>query len=116
MPFSAESALISWIQSETGVPCYGDVPKDRPGKFVTVERTGGSEGPGIGRPSLAVQVWGPSKYEASALAAEVAELLWSRAPEIPQIRSCTVNSGPYSFPDPDSYQPRYQIYIDLVTV
>ena len=116
MSFSAEAALVSWLGTETGIPCYGDVPGDRPDKFLTVERTGGSEGPGIRRPSIAVQVWGPSKYEASALADEVAELLWSRAVEIPQIRSCTINSGPYSFPDPESYQPRYQIYIDLVTV
>lgn len=115
MAFSIEAALVSWLPGVLGVPCYAEVPGERPEEFCTVERTGGSAGIGVDRPSVALQLWAPTKLRAQELALAARDAALYRAVEIPQVRSCSVNSGPYSFPDPDSRSPRYQLYLDLVT-
>ena len=115
MAFSVEEALVGWLPTVVGAPCYAEVPADRPSEFVTVERTGGGSEIGIDRPSVAIQAWAPSRLEALRLALEVRDAMALRAVEVDGIRSCSVNSGPYSFPDPDGRGARYQLYVDMTT-
>ena len=115
MAFSIEAALIAWLTGQTGAPCYAEVPAERPDEFCTVERTGGPASIGIDNPSVAIQAWGPTKYRAQELAIKVRDAMLYRAVEIPQVRGCTVNSGPYPFPDEDSGQHRYQLYVNMTT-
>ena len=115
MPFSIEAALVAWLPGVLDAPCYAEVPAERPESFLTVERTGGSATYGIDRPSLAIQAWGPSKLEAQSLALKARDAMLYRAVEIPQVRGCSVNSGPYPFPDADSGQHRYQLYVNMTT-
>lgn len=115
MPFSIEAALVAWLPGAVGAPCFAEVPPERPGKFLTVERTGGSAAIGIDRPALAIQAWAGSKYDAQELALAARDAMLYRSVGIPQVRGCSINSGPYPFPDEDSGQHRYQLYVNMTT-
>lgn len=112
--FDVEAALIAWLPDKVGVPCYADVPKDRPSEFVTVERTGGEAGLGADRPNLAVQAWAETRLDASNLAAKVKDALILDSWEIAEVCKCSVTSV-YNFADPSSRMARYQIDVSMVT-
>ena len=114
MAFDVEQALIEWLPGKVGFPCYAEPPGDRPGRFVTVERTGGETSLGVDRPLVAVQAWGASRADASGLAAAVRDALVLDSWEIAEVCRCRVSSS-YSFPDPDSRQARYQLDVEMVT-
>lgn len=114
MAFDVEQALVEWLPGKTGAPCYAEAPEERPGLFTTVERTGGETSVGVDRPKLAVQAWGDSRAEASALAARLRESLTLDSWELPEVCRCLVTST-YSFPDPDSRMARYQLDVEMVT-
>lgn len=115
MPYSIEAELVSWLGAELGVPCHGEVPRPMPAEFCTVERTGGPCSPGIDRPEVTVQLWAATRERAMELSLAARDALVLRGATVPGVRSCTVNSGPYSFPDPDTRRPRYQLFVALVT-
>lgn len=112
--FDVEECLINWLTEKTGYPCYAEVPGNRPERFITIERTGGEASLGKDEPLLAVQTWGPTRAEASALALRVRNVLVLEACDILQILKCDVSSI-YNFPDPDSRQARYQLDVELIT-
>ena len=114
MGFDVEQALIGWLPGKTGAPCYAEKPGERLASFLTVERTGGESSLGVDRPLIAVQAWGPSSGEASALAAAARDALVLDFWEIPEVCRCRVSST-YRFPDPDSRQARYQLDVEMVT-
>lgn len=107
---NVEAAIISHLR-EGGFDAYADVPNPRPAQFVTVERTGGSSRYGIDRPTVAVQSWAPTRYEASELAAAVDARMESLV-DVPDVTRCARNSM-YNYPDEN--QARYQAVYDLVT-
>lgn len=112
MAFDIEQALIEWLPGELGVPCYAEEPADMPESFATIERTGGATSLGVDRPLIALQLWAPSRAEASALAALARTALVMRSWKVPHICRCAVSSS-YNFPDPDSRRARYQLDLEL---
>lgn len=110
---NVEAWLIAHLSEALGVPAYADVPEERPSEFVTVERTGGASELFRDMPTVAVQCWAVTRYEASemALKARDACMDYGSAPNV-----CRVSvQSMYDFPDPDSRQPRYQLVVELVT-
>lgn len=113
--FDVVAALVAWLPGVSGAPAFAEVPRERPEKFVTVERTGGGFSVGIDRPALAVQAWASSNAEAAELALAIRDALALRcAREVPQVCRCSVE-GLYSFPDPDSRMSRYQLSVYMTT-
>lgn len=112
-----EGAVIAYLGDALSLDdctVYAEVPNPRPEKFVTVERTGGSDlEKFVDQPTLAVQSWAPTRYEASELARDVDALLLDMPGEVINVMGCDRNSL-YNFPDPDSRQARYQGVYDLV--
>lgn len=107
-----EATIISYLK-ECGINAVSDVPKNRPDEFVTVERTGGSHDSFVlDRPTVAVQAWSTTRYNASELMMEVDELMRSLT-SVEGVNRCTRNSL-YNYPD-ESGHPRYQAVYDLVT-
>lgn len=107
-----EATVISYLK-KNGINAVADVPKDRPGEFVTVERTGGSHDSVIlDRPTVAVQAWSTTRYKASELMNEV-DAIMLKLPSVSGVSRCRRNSM-YNYPD-ESGQPRYQAVYDLVT-
>lgn len=110
---NVEQEIVGYLR-DNGMSAYADVPKPRPPKFVTVERTGGpADSVRIDRPTVAVQAWAQSRYEASELMDQVDGYMRDIAVGTNGIMKCTRNSL-YNWPDED--QPRYQAVYDLVTV
>ena len=113
-----EALLVDWVNENAiitgeGFEAFMDVPGERPERFITVERVGGSEGLITGTPLFAVQVWAEYRFEA----AEAADLLARELRKLvllPWVGRVGVDSV-VNFPDPDSRQARYQITLELVT-
>ena len=109
---NVEQEIVDYLKSK-GLDVYADVPKPRPREFVTVERTGGSaDSVSIDRPTVAIQAWAKSRYEASTLMYQVDGDMRDIAVGTNGIMKCTRNSLS-NWPDED--QPRYQAVYDLVT-
>ncbi len=112
--FDILASVCAELSERLGVPCSTQVPAQRPREFATVERTGGDYQPGRDAPNLAVQVWAQSESDAYALALAARVVLCDLRETIPSVCSVSVG-GIYSFPDPDSRQPRYQLDVQAVT-
>lgn len=115
MAYNVEASLIAWLPKAVGAPAYAEVPDPRPERFLLVERTGGICQVGIDFPTVVVQAWADTPYEASELALSVRDAMLLRAAEIPQVRHVDVGSGPYPAPDSDSRRPAYQVVFNMVT-
>jgi hypothetical protein len=105
-----ESFLIDWFGKIFTVPCYGDVPRDRPERFITVERTGGPHELAMDRPTLAIQCWAQSRAQASVLAQTVCLALDELDAE-PEVFYAKI-TGPYNFPTAEQ-EPRYQLVLNM---
>lgn len=109
--YSIEEAVRNWLVS-MGYDAYVRVPKDRPDRFVTVERTGGAVENLVDYPTVAIQTWAQTQAEAEEDASAIRMVaLVGQLPE--GVHSMRVNSGPYKFYDEDSMMPRYQILFDV---
>lgn len=110
-----EEILIKWLNANTSIDWYGDVPADRPKRFGTIERTGGGiSDVVIDSPMIALQVWAETRDIASNLAYKIAQIIPKVAYEN-NVCKASINSM-YNYPDPDSGSARYQIVIDMKTV
>lgn len=54
---TSDVAVIKALGGVLGVPVFGEVPGDRPKRFVTVERVAGKCGRIIDKPTFAIQAW-----------------------------------------------------------
>lgn len=113
---NVEAALVAHLNGIDDRPAeaFLEVPSPRPERFVTVERTGGGRRDVRDLPSLAVQCWAKSRYEASELARAVAGCIeaFRAHPRIGRVEVSSV----YNFPDLESGSPRYQMTVEIVTV
>ena len=110
--YSIEEAVRNWLV-DMGYAAYVRVPKDRPQRFVTVERTGGNVVDMVDYPTIAIQTWAQTQAEAEDDASAIRMVaLVGNLPE--GVHSMRVNSGPYKFYDEESMQPRYQVVFDVV--
>lgn len=80
------------------------------GRYLTVERTGGSETPFVSRPLFAVQAWAESRWEASELANRTAERI-RHVTDLDDVADVDILSIT-DFPSPDG-RPRYQVTCQL---
>ena len=108
---TVEADVIQFLKARLAVPVSANVPKDRPARFVTIERVGGILDTFRDLPQLAIQSWGESTADAASLADEVRTLL-PRLVSLPNVARVTVGST-YNYPDMDSGQARYQTVCDL---
>ena len=104
---NVEVSIISGLGTVLDVTVYADVPKNRPDSFVTVERTGGGRDAYglIDRPTIAVQSWAKTRYEAAQLANTVDAVMHSLV-GYDGITSVVTNTIT-NFPSSDGV-PRYQ--------
>lgn len=109
--YSIEEAVRNWLV-DMGYSAYVRVPKDRPERFVTVERTGGGVENMVDYPLIAVQTWAQTQAEAEEDAKAIRMV--ALVGELPVgVHSMRVNAGPYKFYDEDSMQPRYQVLFSV---
>lgn len=110
-PYSIEEALVSWL-CDMGYDAHACVPRDRPKRFATVERTGGEVADMVDYPTVAIQTWAQSAAAAEEDACAIR--LAAVSGQLPAgVHSMRVNSGPYKFYDEESMQPRYQTVYEV---
>lgn len=110
------ATVVQWLSTrptlvEAGLKASASIPKERPTRFITVERTGGQIDTFRDLPNLAIQVWGQSVAECE----DLSNLLRRELPaltEIPEIAKVSIGST-YNWPDPDSKQSRWQTVVSL---
>ena len=113
---TSKKAVKDWIDADPngdGLTAYLEVPADRPQRFVTIERTGGNELEYSSHPTIAVQAWAETRWQASQLATETVLPRLLDLDLLDPIAAVTVESV-IDFPEPGPPpQPRYQITIQL---
>ena len=114
MSFDVIAATCAALKKGLGIPASSTVPEKRPARLATVERTGGGYSRGKDEPNLAVQVWAETETEAYTLALMAREVLINMRETCQSVCSCSVG-GIYSFFDPESRTPRYQLDFYAVT-
>ena len=110
----AERACVDHLNaSGVGAKAYYDVPADRPGSFVVVERTGGPRGEGrTSRPMLDLQCWAPTRREASLLASSVEAAMAAMPDEASSVAHVSVTST-FRDRDLESGLPRFHVVCEL---
>nr|DAE78617.1 MAG TPA: tail completion protein [Caudoviricetes sp.] len=103
-----QAMLMGYLRVHLSCEVVAQVPSKRPDSFVLVERTGGRYTRFADYPDFAVQAWGLSKAEASALAQTVAKLIDDWPAAVSAVAEASVESI-YDFTDPDSRSSRFQL-------
>lgn len=114
---NAEELVVDWLNTSPvsrPVTAALNLPATAsgtsPGRYLTVERTGGSETPFVSRPLFAVQAWAESRWEASELANRTAERI-RHVTDLDDVADVDILSIT-DFPSPDG-RPRYQVTCQL---
>lgn len=114
---NAEKLMVDWLNTSPvlrPVSATLNLPatasSTSPGRYLTVERTGGSETPFVSRPLFAVQAWAESRWEASELARKTADRI-RHVTDLDDVADVAVLSIT-DFPAPDGRQ-RYQVTCQL---
>jgi hypothetical protein len=112
---NVEKLVIAWLNDEPSItwPASGDVPKVRPEKFITVDRTGGPrEAMVLDMAVVLIEVYHKTSREmASDEANRIADMI-PRLKNIESITRASVNSVVH-VPDTINQYERYHIYCDV---
>lgn len=108
----AENLWVAYLKREQKAPVSTNVPKERPTRFIQVERTGGASGLSIDPAVMTFLCWAESRAAAAAFAAEVLHVV-QRAGRPGGIAANRVRvvSSPLYRPDPLSGADLYQFTI-----
>lgn len=106
-----ETKLISYLQTSLGVPVYLEIPADTSGKFVVIERTGGSGDSKLFYSTFAIQSYGPQLSDAIELNESVMQSMES-FPTDDLITAVSLNSY-YNFTNTTTKQRRYQAVYNI---
>lgn len=93
------------------IPVYTEIPKDRPEKFVTLERTGGTRSNYIETATMAFQMWAPTLYEAASLC-ETVKAIVDASIALPDIAAVELVSNG-NFTDQSTKTYRYQAVYNI---
>lgn len=117
MTVNVEALIIGALDGHEqidGIPVVADVPKTRPERFVSVERTGGGREDVRDLPLVTLHAWDRTRYAASQTATVLADLLEGLAFTHPSVARVSIEST-YNDPDPASGQARYRVTAQVVT-
>ena len=105
-----ETVLYKYLKDlfyEDQIPVYMERPENRPsGKYIIIEKTGGTKTDKIATNTFAFQSYGDTLYDASSLNESVKSAVES-AEYLDEISGVTLNSD-YNFTDTASKSYRYQ--------
>jgi hypothetical protein len=119
--------LIRYLDSGSSTPVMGEVPRNRPSKFVRVSLAGGNDRTSVtSAPQLLVESWGATILEAEALSREMDALVRAAPGNVVDVRPepddppqnvyCKGFDAfglPYESPDPDSGAARFRQLVSL---
>lgn len=116
---SVQKLVVSALSEALTVPVSTKVPKVRPPRFVTVQRTGGGmQNPVTDRALVAIQCWSNDDLDAESMCIDCEAALFAIV-GVPRhgtmLRHCKEVTAPLAFPD-ESGQIRYQVLVEIDVV
>lgn len=114
---NAEAFLVGIYNAHPmlDLEAFSVVPANRPPRFITVERVGGTRDTHRDFPLLSILVWGTSRNSAADDAELVATLTADLALTHPRVASVMIQPV-FNNPDPSSKQARSQVTASMVVV
>jgi len=110
---SIEEKVIKYLSDNLQVPVYAEVPKEKPTRFLTIERTGRAVIDHIKQANIAIQCWSSiSLVDASTLCDLVESVMDEYALDNSIVRCSLENS--YNFTDVSTKTYRYQAVFNIV--
>ncbi|QAB17483.1 hypothetical protein Leucomu_05705 [Leucobacter muris] len=108
----AEDAWVAYLKSVQDTHVSTNVPRERPERFIEVERTGGASGLASDDAQMTFRCWAESRAAAAAFASETERLVMlARTLAGRPVGRKTVIASSVYLPDPISGADRYQFTI-----
>lgn len=107
-----EKTILDYLASKIDVPVRAEITDDLKGRYIILEKTGGTEEDKVKSSTIVVQSHADSLFEAAELNETVLSVM-SDSVIIPEISKCSVNSN-YNFTNLATKKYRYQAVFDLV--
>lgn len=107
-----EKIILDYLLSETGIPCYMEIPPDAPEEFIILSRTGGGERDGLEYPMITADSYAQTMLRAAVINKAVIDAM-RRIPAGTDVSSCELNSA-YNYTDTGEKRYRYRAVFDLV--
>lgn len=108
-----EQIILNYLSekfTDLNISVNMDIPKDRPQRFVVIEKTGGGKD-GIYQSTFAIQSYGTSLFDAANINNMVIDFM-NGLTVLNDVSRVELNSN-YNFTDTASKQPRYQAVFDV---
>ena len=96
----------------TPIPVVMEVPEEKPGTYVVLEKTGSQRVNRVDGATFAVQSYAPTLYEAAALNEQVKSAMDQLPYLTEEIFRAALNSD-YNFTDTETKERRYQAVYDI---
>lgn len=108
-----EAIVIDYLKGRTsaGDNVDAEIPEERSGTCIVVEKTGSMTKDRITTSTIAVQSYGEHMIDAIRLNEEVKGIM-EQLPELDKVSSCKLNSD-YNFTDQSTKQYRYQAVFQI---
>lgn len=106
-----EAVLYTYLNSNLDVPCYTEIPGNKPLEYVVIENTGTSRENWLYSSLIAIQSYSTSLEGAAVLNKRVMELM-DDSVSLNEITSARLNSF-YNYTEPGTRQYRYQAVYDV---
>lgn len=106
-----ELVVKDFLDKKLDVPVLLEKERNLTGKFVILEKTGGTSRNQLYSATIAIQSYANSLYEASLLNEEVKTVM-SNLVEVTNVNGVSLNSD-YNFTDAETKQYRYQAVFDI---
>lgn len=108
----AEDAWVAYLKSVQDERVSTNVPRERPARFIQVERTGGASGLASDDAQMTFRCWAESRSAAARFASETLRLVMlARTLAGRPVSDKRVIGDPIFLPDPESGADRYQFTI-----
>lgn len=109
-----ELTVFEWLKKNLpGVKVCVEEPKGVKGKFVLVEKTGGTESIGLNSATFAVQAYSDTRYEAAELNEKVKEAMYKMAESNGGVATKVELNSDYNFTDLNTKRYRFQSVYDI---
>lgn len=112
-----ETILRDYLINELPVPVYLEKPASNvPDRYVLIDHPGGNTNEHIDHAVVAIQSYGPTLYQAAALADLVKEIMIepNGILTLSSVASVKLNSGPYNYTRADTKEYRYQSVFEII--
>ena len=106
-----EVTVYNYLNNALSVPVYTELPKEKPQRFVVLDKIGSSKENYLSSSTIAFQSYAESKYQAALLNEQV-KLAVDSLIEIPGVSGVQINSD-YKFTDTSTKEYRYQAVYDI---